>query len=241
MTCHEAALRIDAYVDDEHGRDESMLVSEHVATCAACRRQVDERQALRRLLQALPYHRVPPRVQAAVAGAIVRRRRTQRFAMLAAAAAIVLVVGAVGGTTWRSSRNTSLVAREVVDRHVEVLASQQLIAVPSSDQHTVKPWFQGKLTFSPPVPDLSPAGFVLVGGRTDTVAGHAAAALVYQRRLHVINVFIWPDDSLARATADRTIRGFHERHWSDAGMSLWAVSDVNADELDAFVRAFRLN
>jgi anti-sigma factor RsiW len=114
-----------------------------------------------------------------------------------------------------------------------------LIQVASSDQHTVKPWFQGRLEFSPPVPDLASAGFELVGGRVDRIGDRTAAALVYRRRLHVIHVFVWPANGGARKSDARTVRGFHERHWTSGDLSMWAVSDVSDDDLTAFVSAFR--
>ena len=129
-------------------------------------------------------------------------------------------------------------AEAVVARHVEALAGPTLIQVASSDQHTVKPWFQGKLDFSPPVPDLTSAGFALVGGRIDRIGGRSAAVLVYARRLHIIHVFVWPARDDVRPTDARTIRGFHERHWITGDLSVWAVSDVNDDDLNTFAAAF---
>jgi anti-sigma factor RsiW len=111
--------------------------------------------------------------------------------------------------------------------------------VRSSDQHTVKPWFLGKLDFSPPVADLSSIGFPLIGARIDHVAGQPVAALVYQRRLHPINVFIRPAPDQTAVRDARTIRGFQVRHWMRNGMSFWAVSDLNEAELDEFVRALQ--
>ncbi len=108
----------------------------------------------------------------------------------------------------------------------------------SSNQHTVKPWFQGKLDFSPPVVDLAPAGFPLIGGRVDSIAGRSVAALVYQRRDHIINVFVLPASDRTATGDARSIRGFQERHWVQADLSLWAVSDLNDRELSEFARAF---
>jgi anti-sigma factor RsiW len=100
----------------------------------------------------------------------------------------------------------------------------------------VKPWFLGKLDFSPPVVDLATAGFPLVGGRLDYLSGRPAAALVYQRQKHTINVFISPTSDSGAGMTQRTIRGFHVRHWTRDGMAFWAVSDLNDVELTEFAR-----
>ena len=137
-------------------------------------------------------------------------------------------------------RADSATEEEAVDSHVRSLMPGHLFDVQSTDQHTVKPWFLGKLDFAPPVVDLEAVGFPLVGGRLDYLGGRPAAALVYQRRQHTINVFISTDGTTSgRPTEDRSVRGFHVRHWTHGDMAFWAVSDVNDAELSEFVRAFQ--
>ena len=140
----------------------------------------------------------------------------------------------------RTVDSVDAIAQEVVSSHVRALMGEHLLDVRSTDQHTVKPWFLGKLDFSPPVTDLAQAGFPLTGGRLDYVAGRPVAAVVYTRGRHTINVFVWPETSDAVPSSDvRAIRGFHVRHWARGGMSYWAVSDVNDADLDQFVDALQ--
>jgi anti-sigma factor RsiW len=236
MNCHEAGRLLDPYVDDELDAVQSTLIAEHVAHCAACGERLARLESLGRLVRSMPTYTAPDRLRSKVA-----TRSWMRISpgLLAWAAGILIAVSLGGATavrSWQSVRATSALAESVVDGHVRALMADRLVQVRSSNQHTVKPWFQGKLDFSPPVTDLSPSGFPLVGGRIDAIAGQTVAALVYQRREHVIDLFVWPAADGARIADGRSIRGFQEHHWTSGGMSLWAVSDLNDGELTDFVR-----
>ena len=128
---------------------------------------------------------------------------------------------------------------EVVSDHVRSLMASHLTDVLNSDQHTVKPWFTGKLDFSPEVRDLSPDGFELVGGRLEYIDGHSAAAIVYQRRKHVINVFMWPSAGSDQEPQTLARQGFNIVEWKQAGMYYCAASDLNQQELSEIASMLR--
>jgi mycothiol system anti-sigma-R factor len=240
MSCEHVERDLDAYLDRELDAESSKSIRDHIGECATCRRVVGEREAVSRLVQAAPYYSAPERLRARVLGQSTRSTFARR-ALVWAAAAVIVVSAGVGTTLLRSGVTQSdAIANEAIDNHVRSLLANHMFDVQSTDQHTVKPWFLGKLDFSPPVVDLASMGFPLVGGRLDYLAGRPVAALVYERQKHTINVFVFPDrdDALARATT-RSVRGFHVRHWSSGGMSFWAVSDLNEVELTQLCEALK--
>ncbi len=169
---------------------------------------------------------------------VVPFRSTARWRPLALAASFVLAIVLSSGTTWyvTASRQQDQLAEEVVASHVRSMLAEHLTDVVSSDQHTVKPWFAGRVDLSPPVIDLAARGYPLIGGRLDYLSQRPVAALVYRHQQHIINVFVWTQAGATRAPAPPAeIQGYNVRHWAEGDLTFWAVSDLNPSELDEFV------
>lgn len=249
LDCDAARPLLAPYADGEVDALQSAALERHLATCEVCSAALDSARVLREAVgRRAPYHRAPPGLldriaqqtsRAAPAPSPARTRTVRPWAwqrwVLPLAASLVLAIGIDSGLRVRQSGNR--LAGEVLDAHVRSLMADHLADVPSTDQHTVKPWFADKLDFSPPVRDLGNDGFPLVGGRLDYIDHHAVAALIYRHRLHVINVFIWPAANDIVSSPSKLAReGFNLVRWRAAGMDFWAVSDLNAEELDQFAR-----
>jgi anti-sigma factor RsiW len=250
MECRAVLKRLSPFLDDELDPVVSGEISRHLKLCPSCAAALDRQRKLGESLRRdLEYHRAPDllraRVMRDVRAALGRegvraRPAAQPWRWLSAAAALVVVAGGAWFiTTLPGTRADELTAREAVSGHIRSLMASHLTDVASTDQHTVKPWFAGKLDFSPPVTDFSWAGFPLVGGRLDYLQGRSVAALVYLHKKHTINVFVWPEASAHEGvTPARTHQGFHVIHGGHAGMAYWVVSDLNAEELAGFARIF---
>jgi len=250
MNCQECSDYIDAYIDNELDVATAILVKQHLGECADCQPLLEAREAVRSLLSnpQLRYE-APDSLRGKIQSVLpaprpeLKQRSGRRFTIpwysvpLALAAAIAVLFGLVflnqSGTSDRANSNST--AQEVISNHVRSLLASHLLDVPSTDQHTVKPWFNGKLKFAPPVHDFSAEGFRLIGGRLDYLNGHEVAALVYQRKQHIINLFVWPSEpGQNTALKSFTENGYNVSHWDRDGFSFWAVSDVNAEDLRSF-------
>jgi anti-sigma factor RsiW len=244
MRCEEVQPLIDSYLDGELDLVHNLDLERHLEACTNCapvrQRALELRSAIR---EGVPYFRAPLRLEQRVReiardpARMAPRASVLSWRWMGAVAAMVLVVlGAVRLERTRlGSGHEDLIAQEIVAGHIRSLMANHLADVASTDQHTVKPWFDGKLDFAPPVVDLAQSGFPLVGGRLDYADGRPVAALVYQRRLHYINLFVWPSTGGNAPVVSQTREGYNLVHYSHGGMTYWAVSDVAPDDLESFV------
>jgi anti-sigma factor RsiW len=245
VECDRARELIDAYVDRELAVELGTEIERHIESCAACRALYERRRALSaQLREPALYAAAPERLHRRIADAIAAespptalRPARRQWLQLAAACVTAAVLGS--GATYLSLIGSPVsLADEVVANHVRsLLVENRAVDVPSSDEHTVKPWFNGKLDFAPPVVDLTSDGFPLLGGRLDYAGQRTVAALVYRHRQHIINLFLWPADGGATdggAMVTESRQGYHLLHWSSEGMTYWAVSDLNPADLKAF-------
>jgi anti-sigma factor RsiW len=248
MNCRDIHDLLHPYADGELDLVRHLEIEQHLAECPQCAEQERSLRVLQTALQSPSlYHRAPASLRARVqraAPAVAPRKRRRLWVPMAAAAAILLLVGTsatLGVLLFRSGRLTDEQLSEwVVAGHIRSLQVSHLTDVASSKTHEVKPWFLGQIDFSPPVPNLDQDDYKLTGGRLDYLARQPVAALVYHRRAHAINVFIWPADNAdEKAVWKQTRQGYHVRHWQRAGMTYWVVSDLNDQELDDFVRLFQ--
>ena len=250
MTCEDARTLVHAYVDGELDVVRSLEIEAHLSSCDKCAR---EQASLRALHSAFSngalYHEAPAGLERRVRAAVRDARRAgggPSFVLRhygwggAAAAAVLLVAIIVRGVLPTGPSAGDLTAREVVDDHLRSLTANHLTDVLSSNQHTVKPWFDGRLNFTPPVEDLGADGFPLVGGRLDYLDNRPVAAVVYRRRQHIINLFITPAEHAADTLPVTQVRGgYNIVHWTKSGMAYWAVSSVSGTELGRFAQLVR--
>ena len=244
MICDDARLLLHAYLDDELDAAQSAAMERHLATCAACDASRREHGRLRQALaQPALYRRAPDalrqRWEAPVAvESAARPRRVLALAAAAGFAGALVLSTPVWLWLARGSEAPAALVDEAISGHLRSLQPQHLMDVVSTDQHTVKPWFEGKLDFAPRVKDLAEEGFPLAGGRLDAIGGRSVAALIYRRRMHAINLYQWPVDGPDAPQSAAQRHGYTVIEWRQGGMRYLAVSDLNEGELRQFALAF---
>jgi anti-sigma factor RsiW len=235
-----------AYADGELDLVGTFGLEQHLQSCPACTRAYADLKLLRAAIHAGPLYATAPahlrqRIRAEVRRASGQRWRfslpSWRWVGAAAALACVALLAWGLARAWPASADDDAQAQEVLAGHLRSLMADHLSDVVSSDKHTVKPWFDGRLDFAPPVDDLAQQGFPLIGGRLDYLAGRPVAALIYRRQRHLINLFVWPAASGADTPGRvEVLQGYNLVRWAGSGMQYWAVSDLNQDELQQFVQ-----
>lgn len=267
MNCEEALKLMDGYLDGELDPVASQDIEQHLQRCRTCEQAYAAQRALERAVQnSAPYYKAPSglreRIQSSLQDEIglpgLSARETERstrpatlvprwnifdppWNWLGMAAAVCFSALIAWNLSSRAQQRHAdqFLATQLIASHVRSLMANHLTDVASSDQHTVKPWLDAKLDFAAPVVDLASEGFPLVGGRLDYLDNRPVAALIYGRRKHFINLFIWlAEPGTQRAAESMTRQGYQLLHWTDPDFSYWAVSDVNANDLQTFKKLF---
>jgi anti-sigma factor RsiW len=252
VSCELTQRFVPGYVDGELDLVRTIEMETHLKDCPACTQNLDNQQEVRYALRrsSLAYATPPglrDRIQSSLRASSrlgIQERKIELPSLHIwqwAGAVAALILFSLSGwqltARLRAPSNDQRIAGEVFSSHVRSLEANHLMDVVSTDQHTVKPWFDAKLDFSPPVEDLASDGFPLVGGRLDYLEGREVAALIYQRREHFINVFVWPNPTGSNSTQSiDSLQGYNIMRWSRGGFQCWAVSDVSAPDLAEFVR-----
>jgi anti-sigma factor RsiW len=248
MNCQQAKPLIDAYADGELDAAGILELEKHIHDCPTCTLARRNAQGLKKALKQDSLFFTAPkelrqRIKAELRSQVETKSRWNfknwnwlTGATTGAATACLALLLTLSLT--RPSAEQRL-TQEIVSSNIRSLMADHMLDVVSTDQHTVKPWFNGKLDFSPPVKDLAAQEFPLVGGRLDYIGGRSVAALVFHRHKHVINLFIWPANKKdSKPAASASIQGYNVIHWTNVGMTFWAVSDLNETELMEFVQDY---
>ena len=244
MICDDALVLVHALADGELDAGHARDVEAHAVSCARCSAELTAAREMKRVLAATNLRfAAPASLRARVEGAMpkpqpVANRRTLLKGFALGSAVSALAASGIGFIVLREA-GESRVMGDAISAHLRSLQGEHLTDVLSSNQHTVKPWFNGKLDVAPPVPDLTTQGFTLIGGRLDFLDGKPVAALVYRRRAHVINVFVGQGLGAAPGSPElQVMQGFNLLRWADGGLSVIAVSDLNKEELEEFGAKF---
>ena len=250
MTSDADMQKLNAFIDGELALSEQLAMETRIKQDTALRAEMESLRALRDAIRSsADYHVAPEMLRLSqqrlattspVARPALREPNPRRwfawqpFAVGLISAAVLM--WGLGLTPWLGGQPERLL-QDAIASHVRATLGQRVVDIASSDQHAVKPWLSSRLDFSPAVPDTHPLGANFLGGRVDYLDGHPVAVLVYRQRDHIVDVFVWPTRDADAAVRSRAQRGFNVAHWSRGGMTYWAVSDLNADELATLARA----
>jgi anti-sigma factor RsiW len=233
MSCEDALLLLHPYVDDELDLIHSLDIEKHLETCPTCSLAVKNHRALRSSIQGASLYYQTPRLRKLLPPAPNRRKT---YSMIALAASLLIAAFLMGRLQPRENHTE----QAILDSHLRSLMPGHLADVQSTDQHTVKPWFNGKLDFSPPVVDFAPRGFPLTGGRVDAIGGREVAVLIYRHGQHVINVYLWQSPGSRYTSLDKSAKqGYNVVQWTGADFQWWLISDLNVTELTNFAELLR--
>ena len=238
--CEDQELLLGGLVDGELDAANTALVEAHVARCESCREELERLQAVRTLLRGNGVRHSAPdslaRRVSAMPELAPKAANDNRLTRWLAPGLVGAIAASLATITLLPPGSQSIIDQELVSSHVRSLQPGHLTDVQTTNQHIVKPWFNGRIDFAPPVPELADVGFPLAGGRLDSIGGKTVAAIVYHRRLHTVNLFIWP----AKDGGERSFvkDGFAVKEWSRNGLRFAAVSDIPAGEIQQFHKLF---
>jgi anti-sigma factor RsiW len=239
MDCPTCEAMVDAYVDGELSAPESAEFEQALELCTGCRRRLEMAREMSGLLRALPVAPAPDLLRARIERELrtIAGRPRQRLRWSAMAASLIVAIGIgwlAGSLIGHGTRETD----ELIAGYIRVAMSDHGVEVASSDRHTVKPWFAGRIDYSPPVHDLTAQGFPLLGGRVDLVDGRKVAVLVYRRNQHRLALTLWPSSSAGNAAPGLSQRdGFALADWRHGGFEMRAVADLAPSEMKSFAAA----
>lgn len=242
MDCTLDRHLLDGYLDGELGFERALEVEAHLASCPGCTQEVESWKQVRVSMQGSElYHRAPAALEEKIRARFPDGKPKpavpwmQRWLWAGGGAAFAAAAMLLVSLAWSPASLT--MAQEITASHIRSMMSDHLMDVVSTDQHTVKPWFDGKIDFAPPVQDFAGEGYPLAGGRLDYLAKRKVAVLIYHRALHVINLYVWPaEDNRSATVAVDTVQGYNVLSWEKGGFEFRAVSDLNIPELRDFAR-----